>query len=331
MNLYIDKGNLLSLIQSRSESMYDDCVNLLKKQLNIYFNFSKNDLKEEDILMTWFVKNFGDGVGQATSLNWDADFPPRPLKSNSANGFNSTQLSSVFLLEDVDFIKLQKSETVLLGGVGEEISTLNQLFFFQKDYLFEKKWRIGDNEFERWSDLKSFSLPLTEILIIDPYILKNKDTDTDTVDINFIEFLGVLAERSNGKINIIVVTQPDNMDWDYKELKEKVTAKLIAKTGKKPNVTLIKTKREHDRTILTNYKRIYSGDTFNFWNKRGVKITKGREIMYASLGNIENHSMAIKLIEDVQGTISFLERNNPDYIEGDKKSKYLNFNKLLCT
>lgn len=324
MDIYIDKANLVSFVQSREHNLYEDCSKLLKKQLNIYFNFPKDDLRGNTALITW-ITTLSQGVGENNTINFNSSFPNRPLKSNSTNTFTKEQLSSVYLLEDDDILKLKNVGTVLIGSVGEEIEVLNKLFFLQNDYLFEKKWRINAPNFNCWNNLRGYSLPLTDIIIADQFILKNKDTDTDTLDCNLIQYLDVLSDITNTKVNVVVITNPRNMDYDFEQLKNKIITQLTVQTGKRPYVTLIRTSREHDRTILTNYKRVYSGDTFNFWNNAGNKITNGREISYSSLAKIENYEMGRGLLNDIQETINFLKGNNPAFIEGDKKSNYLDF------
>jgi hypothetical protein len=324
MDIYIDKDNLLSLINSKTESLYNDCIKTLKKQLNIFFNFPKDVLKTDDKLMSWFA-DFSQGVGENNTFVFENSFPPRPLKSNTYKHFNSNQLSSAYLINDDRFDALNNTGTLLMAKPGEELELFNKLFFLQQDYLFEKRWRISSAAFSSWSDLSGFSMPLTDIIIVDPFILKNKDTDTDTIDINLIGYLEILSEIINVKANIIVFTNPNNIDVDYPELLPKIRAVLNKTTRIQPNFTLIKTTKEHDRTILTNYKRVYSGDTFNFFNNRGQKITKGKEIGYSSLGNSENHRLAIDVFNDLQLHIDFLKVHNPSFIIGDKESNYLTF------
>jgi len=320
MNLYIDKLNLISLIDSRDNELYTDVLKLLKKQLDIFFNFSKEELRTDEKLMRWFM-SFSDGVGAENTTSFGGVFPDRPLKSNSHNDFDAKQTSSIYLMDDEKGHVFKDSGSVLIGGIGEEIEIIKRVFLRHSDYKFEKKFRIGGDEFGKWTDLNSFSLPMSEIIIVDPYILSSNNI----IDTNFIKFIKVLAIESNVKINLILVTHPDRMDLDYSELKSKVNSALKSVTGKKTNITLIRTKREHDRSILTNYCRIYSGDTFNFWNSSGDKISKGREIAYSSLADTENEKMAEGFIADIQKTIDFLKKKNPDFIEGDKESRFLVF------
>lgn len=325
MDIYIDKANLVSFVNEKENPLFQDCNKLLKKQLNVYFNFPKDELKKNELLLQWSM-TFSQGVGSNTLQKFDCEEPKRPLKSNSSNGFCSNKLSAVYLLEDVETSKFKNAGGVLVGEVGEEIEIFNKLFLNQNDYLFERKWRINDTNFKTWADLLSYSLPLTDVIIVDSFILKNKDTDNDTVDLNLIEYLNVLCNKSFTKVNVVLVTNPQNSDYEYDTIKQKVISSLTQILGKSPKFTLIFTSKEHDRTILTNYKRIYSGDTFNFWNNKRQKITKGREISYSSLAKKENHDLASKLIEDIQNTVTFLNKNNPEYIQGDKSSNFLNFN-----
>lgn len=324
MDIYIDMANLISFVNSKDNALFADCNKLLKKQLNVYFNFPKNDLKKNQLLMQW-ITTLSQGAGRDTTIEFDIKEPARPLKSNTSNAFCDKKLSSVYLLEDSETTKFKESGCVLVGEVGEEIEVFNKLFTNQNDYLFERRWRINDTKFKSWNDLTAFSLPLSDILIVDPFILKNKDTDTDTIDLNLIKYLNVLCDQSFTKVNIVIVTNPNNLDYSYAEIKQKITSSLIKVLGKSPKFTLILTTREHDRAILTNYLRIYSGDTFNFWNNKRQKTTKGREISYSSLAKRENHQLAVKLLEDIQNTVTFLNQNNPDYIGGDKISNYLKF------
>lgn len=324
MDIYIDKENLLSLINSRTESLYHDCLKTLKKQLNVFFNFPKEDLKADEKLMTWYA-DFSQGVGENNTFVFGDIFPPRPLKSTTYKSFNSNHLSSVYLINDERFDALNNTGTLLMSKPGEEIELFNKLFLFQKDYIFEKRWRICSPSFNSWNHLTAFSLPLSDIIIVDPFILKNKDTDKDTIDVNLIAYLEILSENINVKTNIIVFTNPNNIDVDYPVLLPKIKAVFNRTTNVKPNFTLVKTSKEHDRTIITNYLRIKSGDTFNFFNNQGQRITKGKEIEYSSLANAENHKLALEVIKDLQIQINSLKINNPEFIIGDKECNYLTF------
>lgn len=315
MDIYIDELNLESFINQKDNSLYADTLKLLKRQLGLKFNFSKDRLKTNHKLAP-LIQLLTSGMGN-TEITFNNNFPNRPLKSNSTNDFNSNQLSSIFWINDSDCNKLIESGSIILGELGEELNLINKLFFHQDDYLFEKKWRINGEGFRNWDDIKDFSLPLTDIIIVDNYILSNKEI----FNTNLLSYLSVLMNNSQAKVNIVVFAHPEQIDDDETEILKQIKSCVKNATGKKGTATIIKTRKEHDRTILTNYNRIYSGDSFNFWDGAGRKITKGKEITYSSNAREENHQLFKDLLKDLQGIID----KNPENIEGDKISNYLNF------
>ena len=327
MDLYIDKQNLISLIGSRSDEMYEDCIKLLRKQLDIKFNFSKEDLRADETLMMWFRKNFTQGV-EGSKIGFGDPFPEKPLKSNTTKTFNSHQLSSVYLLEDEDVYKIKNTGSIMIGEVGEEIATLHKLFFLQGDYLFDKTWKIGADSFKKWTDLEAFSLPLTDLVIVDPYVLNS----IDDCNINLIPYLASLVSSTRSRINIIIYTNKKDC-LNYEDVEPLIKKEVKRVTGVKPNFTLVTyseqrgvpSRGEHDRTILMNYKRIKSGDTFNYFEPDGSIKTKGRELHYLSLARRENYSLAQELIKDLQAHIDFFKSNKTN-IEGDQESNFINFN-----
>jgi hypothetical protein len=326
MRLYIDIANIDSIISNRNHGLYNDLLKTMQKQLNISFNFSKDELIKNDVLMAWF-KYFTAGMGENNKLTFSETlFPDRPLKSNTYIGFDKEQLSSIYLINDDRIQILKEKGAVLVGGPGEEFEVFNQIFFFHSDYKFEKKFKIGSAEFTQWNDLQNYSSAVSDILFIDAFIL----SDPSCIDVNFIPFLKILVNKSKCKLNIVLYVKHDLVNITYADLSIKVRQAVESVTGIKPNFTLIKVRdqrgvpsyAEHDRTIFTNYIRVYSGDTFNYFKADGSKLTKGREIHYSSFGDIENHKLALSLVDDIQNNLNELPA---DVAEGDKKSNFLNF------
>ena len=322
MDLYIDKENVLSLIKNQDNKLYSDSLKTMQKQLNVNFNFTKETIASDEYLMAWF-KFFTSNIGENNKQSFSADkFPVRPLKSNTSNTFDTKQLSSIYLIDDPDITKLINAGSVLIGAVGDEFEVFNQLFLLQNDYLFERELRIGEAGFTRWEDLEKFATPLTDIIIIDPYILKNGEVNANTIDVNLIHWLGIICSKSNVKINIVIVLNPNQMSYDIADIRTKILTRIEGVIGKKPQVTFIKTVKEHDRSIITNYIRI-TGNTFTYWNDAGAKITKGKEISVKSFAKIEFQDNAIKALADVQSIIEFALKN--DGVEGDKICNFLSF------
>ena len=94
----------------KSNPLYFDSLKLLKRQLDLRFNFSKDRLKENTTL-TPLIPILTSGLGN-TQITFNNDFPSRPLKSNSANVFDSNhefkyqglyrKIAQTLALESVD-------------------------------------------------------------------------------------------------------------------------------------------------------------------------------------------------------------------------------------
>ena len=315
MDIYIDETNLESFLSQKEHALFPDVLKLLKQQLNINFNFSKNRLKENENLSA-IIPTLTSGVAD-TETTFDNAFPNRPLKTNSAIHFNSEQLSSIYWIDDADGYKLLGAGAVLIALLGEEINETQKIFLNQEDYIFDKKWRINDDGFKSWDEIKEYSLPLTDIIIVDRYVISDKTI----IEVNLHSLISALLHPCQSKVNLVIIVHPDNIGDDENEIIKNIKKCINDQTTKASKVTLIKTRKEHDRTIITNYNRIYSGDSFNFWDNGGNKITNGKEIIYSSNGKFENHQLVKAMIKDLQDIID----KNPDNIIGDKVSGFLNF------
>lgn len=326
MDLYIDLENINSLIDNRNDDLYNDCLKTMQKQLDVYFNFKKEELMENEGLMAWF-KYFTSGIGKNNKQIFNANiFPERPLKSNTYIVFDKKQLSAMYLINDDRINVLKEKGAVLVGSPGEEFDVFNQVFFLQRDYKFDKKLKIGSPEFKDWQALKDYSSSISDILFIDGFIL----SDAEAIDFNLIPYLKILAAKAKCKLNLVLYVNYSNVNVTYEDISKKIRSAIESVTGIKPNFTLIKVRdqrgiesyAEHDRTIFTNYLRVYSGDTFNYFKADGTKRTKGREIHYSSFGDSENHMLASELVRGIQDNLDQLPA---DAVEGDKKSNFLNF------
>ena len=62
MVLYIDKENLISLVRSEDKAAFAEYAALVKKNLDIQYNFPKEEIRGNEYLTFWFSQ-FGSGVG----------------------------------------------------------------------------------------------------------------------------------------------------------------------------------------------------------------------------------------------------------------------------
>jgi hypothetical protein len=329
MNVYIDKENLISIYKNNGNEIVKDGIKLLKRHCNLFFNFSKGTVSSDQQLGLIF-NQLTQGIGEYTKQDFldDNMFPERPIKTNIHRDIDKQCV--LFVNEDVQ--KIQNIGGVLIGSVGEEEKVFNSLFLFNNEYGFDRRFKIG-TQFTKWEDITDFSLPFTDIIIIDQYLF----SEYDRAKYNLSRFLKFIHHNKALKTNIVVFIKNGEIENGkmLKDFNKIIRDSIKAATNKTANITIIevrdisrrRTLAEHDRTIFTNYYRIYSGDCIsNYFNNDGTKKTKGREIAFSSLAKSEYFVLAKELISDMQNIINWYKQNNPEAIQGDKKSNFLTFN-----
>ena len=340
MELYIDINNLKSFIKSKDSDDFDDCKRMLRRQLHVIYNFDKELLRSEPVLQQ-FVTMISEGRGRSEEsdkfLSSTSMFPERPIKSNSYSKWDWQQLSSVYLIDDVDSRKLKDKGCVLIGDAGEEISILMRLFCGM-DYDFHHLYDLQKN-FNSWEQLTADNqaLPCTDIVLNDRYLFANT---YDLVECNLRPLLTVLAGKVRNRINIVVFTKYCASDKNGKHTAllefgvDKATSiikdTLEKTTGMKPNLTFVTSndndKIPHDRFIITNYRLIRSGDSFLYFDTKGKKITNGGALDIDSIANHETYTFVQSLLEKLQACYNDIARLNNDMIIGSKESKFIRFN-----
>jgi len=317
MVAYFDIENLESFLKQTKDEFYSDCLKLIKKQLDLSFNFSKEDFKKSDDLMN-FIKLLSDGVGNKVIKYIPEKFPGRNIKSNSHRDFSVDELLSVYFINNDDLHKLKVRDDLLIADIGEEIEMFQLLFLKNNDYKFEKKLRIGE-EFNNWDVFKNFHTSHVDLIIVDNFILSDKSLITTNLN-GIIE--NSLKDGCRKILNIILFVRSNEINVDFSDLKTSINQIVTKKYTDEPKLTIIKHYTEHDRTILRNMLRVYSGDTFNYFLSNGTKNTKGKEVHFTSIADKENYRLYLETLADLQKIIDGAISAN---ILGDKKSRFLNF------
>lgn len=332
MDIYIDKENLRSFLNSRDKEDYGDCLRMLRRQLHVVFNMDNLELKDNPDLDAWIKINISQGRGDLEDTDmFRADkFPIRPIKSNSYNDWSRRSLLSAYLIDDFDVSKLKNRGCVLLGDVGEELDILSKLFC-GRDYEYHHLYDLRKN-FLSWEQLTKDDqiLPCTDIIISDRYLFNNQQ---EVVQYNLSKMLTALANNVKNRIDVVVYTLYNKDGKGIIGFGEKNASKIIkdtlsAVTGIKPNVTFVCSNVSdnilHDRFVITNYRLLRSGDSFIYFNTKGERISNGTSLDVDSLANHETYTFVESLLEYLQHTYNDIKSRNDSMILGDRKSKFIN-------
>jgi hypothetical protein len=334
MRVYFDLENFISYVKSYWKPRFDECNRMLKKQVDMSFNFTREDLREylnDEDFKAW-LKTMVQGRGTSEVYNVP-EFPHRPLRSNTYKSFDKEQLSSVYLLKDERIQMLVDGGNLLWGKVGDEVSVLNRLIMDKSDYGFVKT--VQARKLKNWDELDEYLMPNTDIILVDRYIA----SDENRFGRNICSLLTTICgkrQAPTGQLNIVIFTQfadpgkgtpLDSPQWSI--LYEKIKSEVNCQSGIKPNITFILQRRltEHDRTIIMNYQFIVSGDTLNYMGEM-KNDTHGRYLHIHSVANKDEMLIAKATLSDLQKIIDDMKKlNNPDLIKFDKKSNFLTFPK----
>ena len=311
MKLYIDKENLLSLIGSRAQDSFEDCAKAMRCWLDVQYNFSKEEIKSNELLMSWFIR-YGQGVKGEQDFVPERKpdiFPPRPLKSNFYNIDIPKSLTAVYLLNDEHICTIvhQKS-CVLIGKVGEEIPALSSLLLEDTE--------VPTSEISSWKDYCP-SLPLTDIIICDNHYFKDKYIYSKN-DNELIKSLVNVPQ--NSPVNVVFFIKTGEVDRNINlEEEQKRVKELVKKaTGSnKSAVTIVESYATHDRCLITNYYRIKHGSCFHL-RDNSIKSDVTTEIKSHIRRN--NEEISKHLISKFQNII-----DNKAICIGDKRSNFLSF------
>jgi len=334
MRAYIDYQNILSFFGSNNNPLFGDCLRMLKSQCDLYFNFPKEVLLQDQDLQAIFVQLTSGSKNAPKPRFLDTSFPSRPLKSNAQNELMSREeLTAVYLLDDDKVQNFKDKGGIIVAGKGQEVDTLSLLFF--DDYQFSKSY-APKKEMPTWQALEPTVRPCTDIIITDRYLFSS----TELLDYNIHSYLSVLGGKyHNKKVNVVIFTclsqsfkgedgKTHTFIPDWEKLKTELKSNLKGALGSSPNVTIVALRKveEHDRTIFTNYNNSYSGDSLIYYDSNWNYISNGRHYTIHSHGLRENLSRGFYFIDNMQSILSGLtSARDKECIYGDKKSNFLKF------
>jgi hypothetical protein len=316
MRLYIDKENILAFMSNRNSNndLFDESIRLIKKGMDVYYNFPKKDILDNQMLIAWFGRMKGAGVEfESIFSSVDSEVKPeRPLRSNFYIHYNAEDRSSVYLLNIEENIRdtIRKKRSILIGYPGDEMD------------LFKSLLEMNDKEqlmcqIKSWKDYCP-QVPLTDVIICDNHYFKNINVYRK----NDNELVRALAEIPKETINIVFITKDGEVDRDInledecKKIKE-IVAKVSGLSKGRCAVTILTTNRTHSRHIITNYYRIKPTSCVHL-KDNGLRSDVDIDIKpHTNFNAIKTSRDLIKEFQKIA--------QNPVKVFGDRKSNYINF------
>jgi hypothetical protein len=290
IRLYLDYSIFVDFVQKEPSSAWHSDKNS-REIWNNFFSFieSGSDLTLLNVpdesndqayhFLTLLTQNRGNSN---VSLTRNFKSPHKYRFDEDAN------FQSVYMLnEESEEVqrKYLRNNHIQVSFKDNYLTDFSRLIFIDKPKGRAVRKKTGD--FHSWEILKDYLYKITDIVIADNYIL----SDRSILDANLIQMLKVIYNGRND-INLTIISYSKN-PFDITDLKNDLTNKLKMHNLRDSfNLILLNSEiKEHDRGIFTNYIRIKSGDSFNYFNSKGEIITKGTELDFKNLTDPENYSL----------------------------------------
>lgn len=185
--------------------------------------------------------------------------------------------------------------------------------------------------FSSWTDLKPFLTPFTDVVVVDNYIFADKSL----IPSNFEKLLGELSKATNSRFQLSIYTFEERSNIKAREELFQYLKELIYNNNLRCDVQLIFSPsqvKEHDRGVFTNYLRIKSGDSFNYFNSNGEVTTHGTEIEFKSMADPILCNAADAVLRDLAITINNLKNESGlKCVFGENKNRLLDLKlKVNC-
>lgn len=315
MRLYIDKENIHSFISGKNNDidLFDESVRLIKKGMEVYYNFPKAEALSDPALMAWFSKMRGSGVKFEHTFCPDATVKPeRPIKSNFYNNYDSEDRGSIYLLNIEENIcsNVKDKRAILIGRPGEEFEIFKMLLDIPE--------RVGMMyQIKSWGDYIP-KIPLSDAIICDNHYFKNKRV----YEKNKNELIMALASIPKDSFNLVIITKEGEIDnaIDLEKECDNIKNTVCSVSGlskKKCAVTLMTTYSTHSRHIITNYYYIAPTSCVHLVDNALKEDADISILPHTDTNAVEKTK---SLIKTFQGIV-----NSKGRIYGDKKSNFLIF------
>lgn len=253
MKLYIDLNNLESIVKSKDSDVFDEFVLLVKRDLDVHYNFDKKEMLTNKYVDYWFKRIKGQGkITKDEILPEFQIYPDRPVKDDFYTHPEHNASCSIFMLSEEEICNECLSNGVLAVKIGQEMDLLTEILS-----LKDKEVPIID--INKWSEYCP-KLPLTQLVFVDDYYF----ADLEEFYKDDYEIFKELSRRTGGSpISVVIFTEIVNRSIKLADVCTELKREVIKITGNKEcTVSIYVTVKRHARCVITNYYRIKSDSGF---------------------------------------------------------------------
>ena len=254
---FIDISNWYNLILNKSYL----CIDISPERLE--------ELVKTDLMFKYLWKTASSGGSKLT------------INENIISEFSSEKkfgefLAPVYFLggDETNHLELRKTYGRAFFSLAEYLN--ESAIVFEEHKFIVKKGDKPGNRLASWDNIREVMLPLSDIVIIDNYIIKE-------IEYDFVNILGLLnglldTEHVKHAIAVTIITadfktQPKDIkpaiDKWLTRFNSKLASQLPKVKFKTGMAVLTQIDQNHDRAVITNYSWLNSGNSFSYFSDKG--------------------------------------------------------------
>ena len=313
LNIYIDYNIFVHFIINQPRGVIETTENFRETWYNLWkfiqsgsnlFIVNVPENYHHDSVITQHLSLLIENLSKST-INLFTNFK-KPYKYT----FNLDEdFQSIYFLNETNELergKYLKNNSIPIGFKNNYLNVFSQLSLggIKRSFTVRKHTEDKFN----WDILKNYFHFISDVVIVDNYLLDNKDMAVSNLH-KIIDVFNSINSVFNLTIISFVKDKEKKLQLSYEIENLRNAMKNRGVTCNLSLVLLNRDIKEHDRGIFTNYTRLKSGDSLNFLNSKGEILTK-TELDFFSLTentNYENHSI---ILNDLQKSIQLTPLDN---------------------
>lgn len=251
------------------------------------------------------------------------------IKTKESNTFRDLRRQEIYSKLNLSFASFWLAQDSLKHTI-DKYEQSNPYNFYTTENEIEK-WKTTAHKKEyyvgptnndtidiltNWDEIKKFSHPLKDIIILDRYCLKSKIR----IEHNIIPLIKNLPKDLSAIRNIIFFVKKGEVYENSLQKAHQLIMDKLSALGINSNVIIFEYfKIPHDRCVITNNIFITSGDSLDYFNADGSHKTAGTLISIKPIYEI-NKSFFENQINKIK---EIYQNPNPDFFYGEKSNNML--------
>ncbi|RKD90016.1 hypothetical protein [Mangrovibacterium diazotrophicum] len=320
MNTYLDSAILVQFWNS-FPTQFPDGNECEIEKWNTFWTFIKKEtnlfISSSEELNSIFVTKLSSGRG-----DYKIEFHNGKSNKYFRNKVNNKSPHSFYCLSETNLDeknKYIKKNGYLIGFQDDFLEKWKDLKLLERPKILPVREGCRVPYFSSWQKLDEYLTPFTDLVLVDNYIF----SDESMITSNFEQIITQFDKSTPVKYNLTIITfEGGRFKLNGQKLYDDILELKMMNNWKCKIGLVLSTQnvKEHDRGIFTNYIRIVTGDSFNYFDSMN-KIRTHTDITFRSLANPDESNSAIEALSSIGKIIKYMVKHfEKTHVFGDIKN-----------